>query len=212
MFNEKWECFYGGQFWLISTIIQFYLCWPLIIKLFKNNGIITAVIISLLWATTTTYLGLSEQRIWNSFFLQYLWEFVLGMWLANIYFNKPYKFTIPPYKWLIPISIIGLLLTGITGCNGGFLKSFNDIPSLFGYLSIALIIYKLTIKIINSFFSYTNSISYEWYLVHYLIFGCCTHYLHMINCPIVFQAIIGLLTSYLNAIIYHQVLHKIKLI
>ena len=156
MFIEKWECSYGGQFWFVSTIIQFYICWPIIIKLYKKSNVTIAVFISLSWAILTTTLGLSEERIWNSFFLQYLWEFVLGMWLANLYFKQPSKFIIPSYKKLIPISILGVLLTGITGYYGGGLKSFNDIPSLFGYLSIALIVYKLAINFINSFFSYTN--------------------------------------------------------
>ena len=73
MFVEKWECSYGGQFWFVSTIIQFYLFWPLILKLFKSNGIIGALIISLSWSTFVGLNGLFDERVWNSFFLQYLW-------------------------------------------------------------------------------------------------------------------------------------------
>lgn len=38
MFVEEWECSYGGQLWFVSTIIQFYLVWPLILRLFKTGG------------------------------------------------------------------------------------------------------------------------------------------------------------------------------
>lgn len=38
MFVEEWECSYGVQFWFVSTIIQFYLTWPLILTLFKRVG------------------------------------------------------------------------------------------------------------------------------------------------------------------------------
>ena len=45
MFVEEWECSYGGQFWFVSTIIQFYLAWPLILRLFKRGGVILALFI-----------------------------------------------------------------------------------------------------------------------------------------------------------------------
>lgn len=50
-----------------------------------------SLLVSLIWATIITYLGINDERIWNSFFLQYLWEFVLGMWLAKIYFEHQRK-------------------------------------------------------------------------------------------------------------------------
>lgn len=211
MFVENYECSYGIQFWFISTIIQFYLFWPLVLRLFKR-GVYLALFISLLWTTIIGICDLSDERIWNSFFLQYLWEFVLGMKIALFYKNRPQKFHIPTYKWLIPIGVIGSVLTGITGVYGGILKSYNDIPSLFGYMSLSLFLYKIAIKPINNFFTFTSKVSYEWYLVHMLIFGCCNYYLQQTELPIIIQALIGLFLSYLCAIIYHQILHKFKLI
>lgn len=49
-------------------------------------------------------------------------------------------------------------------------RLYNDIPSLIGYTSLALIVYKIGIEPLNRFFSYTNRFSYEWYLVHILVF------------------------------------------
>lgn len=212
MFIENYECSYGVQFWFVSTIIQFYFCWPLILRLFKQGGVYLALFISLVYSSLIGICDLSDERIWNSFFLQYLWEFVLGMKIATFYKERPNEFHIPANKWLIPIGIVGLLLTGVTGYMGGILKSYNDIPSLFGYLSIALILYKFAIKPLNRFFTFTNKVSYEWYLIHILIFGCCNHYLQQTNIPIIIQALTGLILSYIFAIVYHQILQKSKLI
>ena len=40
-------------------------------------------------------------------------------------------------------AVVGMTLTGIMAWNGGFLKLYNDIPSLLAYLSVLLLIYKL---------------------------------------------------------------------
>lgn len=45
--------------------------------------------------------------------------------------------------------IIGLGLTGIAGFVGGIWKSYNDIPSLIGYMSMALIFYQVGVKWLN---------------------------------------------------------------
>lgn len=172
MFVPSLECAFGGQMWFVSTIIQFYLFWPFIVKLFKiNRGGQIALLISLTWATFTSLTGLADERIWNSFFLQYLWEFVLGMWLAKVYFEHPEKITVPNLPILFLMMIIGLGLTGVAGFAGGMWKSYNDIPSLIGYMSMALIVYKVGVRWINRFFEYTNKVSYEWYLIHILIFS-----------------------------------------
>lgn len=156
--------------WFVSTIIQFYLFWPFIVRLFKKFRGQISLLISLGWATFTTLVGLDDERVWNSFFLQYLWEFVLGMWLAKVYFEHPEKIYVPKFLTLIITMFIGLGLTGVAGFAGGIWKSYNDIPSLVGYMSMALIMYKVGINWINHFFEYTNKVSYEWYLIHLLIF------------------------------------------
>ena len=51
----------------------------------KWYGTASAFLISLLWGMLTVLLKTNDMRIWNSFFLQYLWEFILGMKLAEIY-------------------------------------------------------------------------------------------------------------------------------
>lgn len=213
MFVESLEGSLGYQMWFISTIIQFYLLWPLIIHLFpkenKWKGVFSSLIISLLWSTFTTIIGINDQRIWNSFFLQYLWEFVLGMKLAELYYKHPENIKIPSLKLLIFTACIGIILTGITGIKGGWFKVFNDIPSLMGYLSLLLITYKIFPRMWRRFIFFTNKISYEWYLVHVLIFTCCFQILPLNNIWI--SAIISLISSYLTAYLYSIILKVIHI-
>lgn len=171
MFVPGLENSMGGQMWFVSTIIQFYIAWPLIVNLIKmKNGGYIALIISLLWSTIVGLLGCGDERIWNSFFLQYLWEFCLGMKLAKVYVKQPEHIAVPNWIFLIIICGIGMALTGVMGWYGFPWKLYNDIPSLFGYISLALIVYKIGLKPVNSFFCNINTFSYEWYLVHILVF------------------------------------------
>lgn len=210
MFAPSLEHAFGGQMWFVSTIIQFYLFWPLIVRLFKVKwGGEIALLISLLWATFTTLMGLDDERVWNSFFLQYLWEFVLGMWLASVYFEHPEKLKLPKMWILVVAMVIGSGLTGVSGFAGGIWKSYNDIPSLVGYMSMALIIYKVGVKPINRFFEYTNNVSYEWYLVHILVFSIYYKFARGIM-PFYVDWCVLMVLSYVVAIGYHWVVKRIR--
>ena len=145
--------------------------------------------------------GHAEERVWNSFFLQYLWEFCLGMKLAELYHKKPETLTVPKWKHLVPACIAAMALTGVMGMAGFPWKLYNDIPSLIGYTSIALIIYKTDIKAVNRFFSYTNKFSYEWYLVHILVFQITRHFLNG-HAPFAVEIGLCLALSYLMAMAY----------
>ena len=169
-----------------------------------------ALLISLLWATFTTLMGLYDERIWNSFFLQYLWEFVLGMWLASVYFECPEKLKLPEMWKLVVAMVVGLGLTGVSGFAGGIWKSYNDIPSLVGYMSIALIIYKIGVKPINRFFEYTNKVSYEWYLVHILVFSIYYKFARGIM-PFYVDWFVLMVLSYVVAVGYHWMVKRVRL-
>lgn len=213
MFFNDLESSLGGQMWFISTLFQFYIVWFWVLKLFNRpKGVIYALLVSLAWATIVAVLGKNEIRVWNSFFLQYLWEFVLGIHLATYYKSNSAKFCIPSFKVLIPICMIGIILTGFAGLKGGIWKLYNDVPSMMGYLSVLLIIYKLKIKFINNVFIFTNKISYEWYFVHILVFSCTSYYMHQFGMSTVIIAIISLVLSYFIAFLYHLILKRIKII
>ena len=116
MFVPELESSMGGQMWFISTIIQFYVAWPLIVKLMNvKRGLLYALLISLMWSTLVGLLGFGEERVWNSFFLQYLWEFCLGMKLAEVYLKRPAALNAPQWKILIPVCIVAMMMTGVLG-------------------------------------------------------------------------------------------------
>jgi len=220
MFCEQYECSLGMQMWFVSTIIQFYLCWPLIVRCFEKLSersqklpLFVGLLISLIWIIVVVLLDNVEMRIWNSFFLQYLWEFVLGMCLAKKYMSDHQTFAIPSFAKLLVIACICIGMTGYAGFTGGELKMFNDVPSLFGYLSVALIIYKL--KFVNSFFVFTSKFSYEWYLVHILVFECIVYVMSLfasdIMCCQLFVWIGQLIMSYIIGYIYNVFITKLNL-
>ena len=180
MFDNELDVSLCYPFWFISTIIQFYIFFPLIMRLIRiRGGYLLALLISILWATLVGWLGYEDYRPWGSFFLQYLWEFALGMWIAEKVKNSEWtedKMMKSLKIWhLILTMCAGMGLSALMAWNGGILKLYNDIPSLVGYASILLIVYKIGIKWVNCFFSYTSKIGYEWYLVHSLTFIVLHH-------------------------------------
>ncbi len=209
MFDAELDVSLCYPFWFISTIIQFYICWPLIVRVARVGGVISrlevsdygsgritwkgvalALCISIGWATVVGLLGYEDMRPWGSCFLQYLWEFVLGMWLAEKYSitHKPYTINQIKWWWLIGGVVVGMGLTGAMGWIGGVLKLYNDIPSLMGYLSLLLVVYKVSsrpllislfrgknpLAWIRKFFVWASGFGYELYLVHSLVYSICT--------------------------------------
>jgi peptidoglycan/LPS O-acetylase OafA/YrhL len=210
MFNNNFMESFGTQFWFISAIISLYLVCPMLFRFIKKCewvGVILSFLISFLWATITSVLEKSDLRIWNSFFLQYLGEFVLGIFLAMKYKENP-EFIKIPSKWLLMVlAAAGIALVGYTGIKGGVLKLYNDIPSLIGYTCLALLIFSLGVKWINRFFIYTNKFSYEWYLVHILVFVCAFYFMGRSY----FIAAIALILSYGLAIFYNRLLKCVSI-
>lgn len=172
MFIPQYEESFGGQFWFISTIIQFYLLFVPMCKIKKRMGnakifLMITFALSVFYWIFIAFVHKENVRVWNSFFLQYLWEFSLGMYFAemlqegkNISINK---------IWLWSVSIIAIVVMGAMGVIGGTAKVFNDIPALLGYGGICLGIYFWKNEIINKVILFISSISYELFLVHILV-------------------------------------------
>lgn len=215
MFVNNYTESFGTQFWFISTIIQFYIAFYGIVwikqKLHNKLFLIISIFVSLMWGIVITVLGKGNIRIWNSFFLQYLWEFSIGIILAERYYNRKEskKIVLPNKVTLLFISIVGISILGITGIKGGVFKLFNDIPGAFGYASLAIFIYSLNVRILNYAFLFINKISYEWYLVHILIFSC-TFQLFEGVIPQLLVAMISFILSILIAFTYNNILRKIR--
>lgn len=104
---------------------------------------------------------------------------------------------------------VGMGLSAVMAWNGGFLKLYNDIPSLFGYASLLILVYKVGISWVNRFFIYTSKIGYEWYLVHSLTFQMLHHFLDGLM-PMWIVLTGCLLASYAVAFLYSKIYNSMK--
>lgn len=171
------------------------------------------IVFSMLWSTIVGLYGLEDERPWGSFFLQYLWEFGLGMWIAERIYEERIKIVdVREMKWwwLLVGTIGGMGLSAIMAWNGGWLKLYNDIPSLFGYLSMALLIYKIGVKWLNVFFEWANGFSYELYLVHSLVFVVIVYILKGIT-PLYIEMVMSMTVAYIMGYCYSSLLKVIRL-
>ena len=172
MFMPAYEQSLGGQFWYTSTIIQFYLIFIPLCRLKEKSGrkrtfLLICFALSVIWWIVTYISGLCEERIWASFFLQYLWEFAFGVCIAeHLYSGRQIKVR----RWLILLlAAAGLVLYAMMALRSDLLRTFNDIFSVIGYGGLVLFIYSLGIGPFNRLILWFSKISYEWYLVHILI-------------------------------------------
>lgn len=177
MFIPVYEESFGTQFWFISTIIQFYIVFYILLLLKTKVGTkkyaFISMAISLIYMILVVFLGKSNERVWNSFFLQYLWEFSIGMILGEQFLsNNCLMRKIHKKSFLLAIAMFGLIITGLSGYLGGVYKIINDPFSLIGYGGLSLFVYSLNIKYLKRFFEWVCAFSYEWYLVHILVFKC----------------------------------------
>lgn len=207
MFNAKLDVSLCYFYWFISTIIQFYIFWPLILRLMQlRRGLLFAIAISLLWAVLVGFLGLSESRPWGSCFMQYLWEFCLGMWMASKADLIEQQITKLPCLTVTLVAIACLAISGAMGILGGVFKLFNDIPSVFGYLACLLLVYKAGIDPVNRFFIFTSKVGYEWYLLHGLVFAAQEKLLP--NIPPILKIALCFVSSYFCAFGFNCILRK----
>ena len=214
MFDNSIIGSYGGHLWFISTIIQFYLVFHVLAWMKKRTSnkifLLLGLIISIAWGIFISLLGKSELRSWNSFFLQYLWEFMLGMIIAHLVATNKLKFSFKNWHFLL-LALICIPLYALLALKAGSIgKIFNDIPALIGYLAIAIFIYKLNISLINKFFLHSAGISYAFFLIHILINTLIINLSKSAHLPVTLLTItLSFLTSYAFAHIYNYLIKKI---
>lgn len=209
MFDESIIGSYGYPLWFISTIIQFYLSFHIIVYLKKKTKdlhfLIITISISLLWSFFVVAIGKESERIWNSFFLQYLWEFGLGILAAKRIIKGEQEKIVKLKSWQTLSLGIGFSISyALLALKGGEIgQMYNDIPAFFGFTFIAIWLYNLKLKAIRKFFLFTGSISFSIYLVHtlvlrviFVIFENSVPSYIIVTCTIVF--------SYLGAMYFQR--------
>ncbi len=186
MFFERYIESFGGHFWFVSAIMQFYLVFPGLYWVQKKMSgkmfLALAFSLSLGWWLLVYGLGKSEFRVWNSFFLQFLWEFALGMALAKAVktqkTNLQNALETNRYVWFflgVGLFFTGLMI-GMVAKLGDTGRIFNDIPAFLGYTALSLFVYRMGKNLLPwliRFFLWINGFSYSLYLIHVLVLHLC---------------------------------------
>ena len=201
---------YGGHFWYISTIFQFYLLFPLLYRGRKRLGsrsfFLLCLAVSLLWMACGQWLDLAGLRTYSNCALQYLWEFALGICLAERYHSRGSVTEKPlPLLPVTLISLVCLILYGLTSLKGGVFQSFSDFfaaPAIFG---IYYLLYRLLP--LGRPFLWVSKFSFSWYLTHYLVFHAVFQLLPLGN---LLRAVISLPASLLFAWSFQKMIDKIR--
>ena len=211
MFIPQHEQSFGKHFWFVSTIIQFYIVFiPLCLlkRKSKKNSIFALMflLISVFWWVLCYKAGVTDIRVWNSFFLQYIWEFVLGMILAEM-LNEGRRIRINALV-LAVLAVAGIGIQAFMAMKSETLKVFNDIPALIGYTSLALLL--MMVPIIKKCAEWLSKISYEYFLIHILIFTSILHFAPKDS--LIIQGIfgvIGIAIAITVAFFYHKLVNEI---
>ena len=210
MFIPKYEESFGIQFWFISTIIQFYLLFIPMCKLkekIDNNKLFLSMglLISVFWWIICYVLNVSDIRVWNSFCLQYIWEFSFGMVLADEFKKgKIYKIYI---LQLFFVAVVGLGLQAGLAMYSDKFKLFNDIPALFGYSALSLLL--MNIKLIKKVCVIISKFSYELFLIHILVFKTVFQIIQFNSLTMqIIEALIAFILSLICAFIYNRLINN----
>jgi peptidoglycan/LPS O-acetylase OafA/YrhL len=176
MFDNSIVGSYGSHLWFISVIIQFYLAFPYLLRIKSRLGnkyfVILASLLSMLYWVGIILCDLTQLRVFNSFFLQYLWEFCIAMVLADHYRKTNYVFWDQKISTLLLATVTGIGLMGVIATYGGTVgRILNDIPAVVGYASLVALAYAIAKKSkpVVIIFTYIGSISYELYLSHVFV-------------------------------------------
>ncbi|WP_367281884.1 acyltransferase family protein [Tunicatimonas pelagia] len=208
MFFHEYINSLGGHFWFISTIIQFYIVFPLLRRLQQVLGnnlfLVLSVIVSLIHLLLTIYFSLYARHI-SSIFTLYLWEFALGMYLAKAYQKDGVKFwdgSIWKFAalFLFSITVMGVLTLRLNEVG----VVLNDFAAFFAYTSFCIISYHLISKSIAPVGNWIISVgkySYSLYLIHMLVLHLVEKSFRTISFdyPLFYLPLIFVLTLFLAA-------------
>lgn len=187
MFSSAWMESFGGHFWFVSAIVQFYIVFPLLMRLLERMGaarfVALCAAVSVVWWLAVWAMGKESARAWNSFFLQFLWEFgigmALGLRLRARFAPLPRALTLPAAAYL-PIAALAIGLTAVLAKFGGSQgRIFNDVPALAGYAALCFVVYAFSKRFfppLRDAVLWVSGIGYSLYLVHILSLEALTRW------------------------------------
>ncbi len=190
MFDETIIESYGIHFWFISTLLQFYVLYPFLYltSIRRPRAFLPACfilsIIRIIFLNSSPYLGLGNlelDRVWKSFFLQYIWEF----WSAIVIAQKWEKYSdiFERSQWFTFIAF-GVCALGIYAILSyrwwSFWRTINDVRWLIWFGCLCLGVYRLCTKT-HTIMEYIGRWSYSIYLFHWIILISSMAFLDMVG-------------------------------
>lgn len=171
MFVPEYIGAYQGYLWFVSTIFEFYLIFIPLVKFKYRIGnkkfFLICAITSFLWQLIVAVIGQVDNRVFSDFFLQFLWEFVAGMLLAE-YCRKKNVFPKIGKEKLILVAVSFIGIDALMTLKGPvWIKSFNDIFASIGLFCFIWLLYRIFPRKREIIF--LSQFSYEFYLLHVLI-------------------------------------------
>jgi peptidoglycan/LPS O-acetylase OafA/YrhL len=182
-FSNEYIHSINGNFWFLHTLIEFYLIFPLLIKISNNITniqfiLFTYFIVILYILYYTFYLSIDSASLnpYSSFFINYLYDFSLGIILAK--YLKIHKQITFKLSYVIIFIIFFELIGVILSQYNAFGRNIND---LFFSISIILIILLLADSINHTMYKFIlypinffKTKVYDIYLVHHPIIKIIT--------------------------------------
>ena len=183
MFYESHMGSFGFHLWFMSTLIQLYLFVPLLRRfLGGKQGVWWVFFFTFLSVGYNLFVVLSQHasmRTWNSFFLAYLWEFALGIWMGQRRDERLFKLKLPQSLLMWIGGLAGMaLFTLALGQAGRLLNDIFAFLSITGFVAFTFGLTGKTFSLqrIRSFFVKAGGYSYEFYLVHYVGYSLLRYY------------------------------------
>lgn len=170
---------FGGHFWYLGTLFQlyiiFHLTYYLLNKIKERYFLIIAFSFSVAYVCILAAFNLQNNVVLIRLFPKYYIEFALGMIIGKMYLEDRIHIE-KISKWcLAVIGIVGLAILGISSMTS-FGRLLNDIPGFIGFLSMMIFVYQFNIKALNVVMTNISKISYEWYLLHMLVFSAIFYF------------------------------------
>lgn len=181
MFDARIIYSLGGQLWFVSAILALYLAYPLLAAEMRRFGparfLAGAIGISAAYWVGVTLAHVNLNPVFSRFFLQFLWEFCLGMVLADVYKRTGHlEWERPIWVLWVAFAIGYAALAFVTFRGGRVAITFDDVPSLVGFSAMTALAYRIArraaVPVLRSMIA-VGGVSFELYLVHMLVKAAC---------------------------------------
>lgn len=175
IFSKMYFSVFGGHWWYLGTLFQFYLLFFLMEKILRKIGGtkygILCVAISCGYVISIAILGLESNVVLSRLCLKYFMEFGLGMVVAERYLDKQLEKHNVVQPIVLVTGLLGVVLLGVSS-KTAIGRLLNDIPGFFGIICLFYWSYKLNVKWFHKGILWISKISFEWYMTHMMVFSC----------------------------------------